>query len=240
MGGQDQSAEAEGHWRDKEKMSISLSNPLDTENLAAERELVARIRAGEKDLYYDLVSPHERKAYVMAFSVLHDVQEAEDCVQDAVLKAFRHLDQFRGESKFGSWLIRIVINEARMRLRKLRPRMYESLDEPPKEEDRNYVPVSLGDWREIPSEALERKEIRDAIEEAVGTLSNIYRDVFVLRDVEGHDIASTAQILGISEESVKTRLLRARLRLRDLLAPKLGSKAVLSRNAFQKGKNPWL
>lgn len=203
-------------------------------------ELIRRVRAGERELYYELVAPHERKIYIMAFSILRNESEAEDCVQDAVLKALRHLDQFRGESKFGSWLVRITINEARMRLRKLRPQLFESLDETDDNESEGYVPQTLCDWREIPSETLERKEVREILVSAVESLAEIYREVFVLRDVEGQDVATTAQILGISEVAVKTRLLRARLQLRDIVAPLLKDSAILSRQPFKKGRNPWL
>src|SRR5258708_1442900 len=186
---------------------------------AEEAGLIRRILAGERELFYELIAPHERKVYVIAFSILHNESEAEDCAQDAILKAWRHLDQFRGESKFGSWLVRITINEAKMRLRKLRPQLQESLDEISENEDGAYVPRTFGDWREIPSEMLERKEIRELLVNAVQGLRQIYREVFVLRDVEGHDVATTAQILGITGVAVKTPLLRARLHLKDILPP---------------------
>lgn len=223
------------------KQSFSSAASMgESQGTATDDALLARIRAGERELYYELIAPHERKVYVIAFSILRDPTEAEDCVQDAVLKALRHLDQFKGESKFGTWLVRIVINEAKMRLRKGRPHLHEPLDEVHRDEDGNYIPETLGDWREIPSEALERKEVRDALIAAVESLKEIYREVFVLRDVEGNDVVSTAQILGISEAAVKTRLLRARLQLRDLLAPVLKKGSILSRQPFKKGRNPWL
>ena len=207
--------------------------------VADDNELVGRVRSGEHERYYDLVAPHERRVYVIALSILRNQGDAEDCVQDAVLKAFRHLDQFRGDSSFGSWLVRITINEAKMRLRKLRPQLYESLDDAHENENADYIPRTLGDWREIPSEALERKEIREILVTAVESLGEIYKEVFVLRDVEGNDVATTAQILGVSEVAVKTRLLRARLQLRDILSPMLKGSGVLSRALFKKGKNPW-
>jgi RNA polymerase sigma-70 factor (ECF subfamily) len=206
-----------------------------------ESDLIRRILAGEKELYYDLVAPYERAVYLSAFSILRNEADAEDCAQDATLKAFRHLGEFRGESKFGSWLVRIAINDAKMKLRKLRPGLYESLDQPDEREDSDYVPQTLSDWREIPSETLERKEVREILVNAVSRLAEIYREVFVLRDIEGLDIATTAQTLDVTEAVVKTRLLRARLQLRDLVAPALKSKgsSVFSRLAFRKGINPW-
>jgi RNA polymerase sigma-70 factor (ECF subfamily) len=205
-----------------------------------ESELIRRILAGERELYYDLVSPHERVAYLSAFSVLRNEADAEDCAQEAILKALRHLAEFRGESKFGSWLVRITLNEAKMKLRKLRPNQYESLDEGADSEDGEYVPQTLSDWREIPSETLERKEVRKALVDAVSKLPEIYREVFVLRDVQHQDIATTAQILGVTEAVVKTRLLRARLQMRDLVSPLMKSSNIFSRPAFRKGNNPWL
>lgn len=204
-----------------------------------ESALIRRILAGERELYYDLVAPHQRVAYVSAFSILRNEADAEDCAQEAILKALRHLADFRGDSKFGSWLVRITLNEAKMRLRKLRPGQYESLDEGPDSEDGEYVPQTLSDWREIPSEALERKEVRDVLHDAIQRLPQIYRDVFVLRDVQNQDIATTAQVLGVSEAVVKTRLLRARLQMRDMVAPLLRNSNVFSRQTFRKGKNPW-
>jgi RNA polymerase sigma-70 factor (ECF subfamily) len=106
-----------------------------------------------------------------------------------------------------------------MRHRKQRAHLYESLDEPETTEDGNYMPRDCADWREIPSEALERKELRDAIQRAIASLAPKYREVFMLRDVQNLSIADTAKALNISEANVKTRLLRARLQVRDALAP---------------------
>ena len=214
----------------------------------AEAELISRILAGDRDRYYDLIAPYQRVVYVSALSLLHDEIEAEDCAQEAFIKAFLHLREFKGESKFGSWVVRIALNEAKMKLRKLRPGLYESLDQRPEggstnsnhSEESGYVPQVLQDWREIPSEALERSEVREILERAIRSLPPIYRDVFVLRDVQDHDIATTAEILEVSEAVVKTRLVRARLQMRDLLAPLLKNGNVISRQIFKRGKNPWL
>ena len=205
----------------------------------SESDLVRRILMGEKDLYYDLIAPYQRSAYLMAFSVLRNEADAEDCMQEAMLKAYRHLQEFRGESKFGSWLMRITLNQAKMAIRKLRPGIYEPLEARMKNENGEYHPPSYADWREIPSEALERKEIRDILENAIHSLPENYRQIFVLRDMQGIDIATTAEILGITEAVVKIRLLRARLLVRDLVAPLIRSSNVLSRSLFTKGKNPW-
>ncbi len=222
------------------KPSLVPGRKLPAEQIiAAEAILISRILAGEQDLYYDLITPYERMVYVSAFSILRNESDAEDCAQEAFLKAFRHLADFKGESKFGSWLVRVAINEAKLRLRKMRPDLYESLDKGTDHEDGEYIPQSLGDWREIPSEALERKEVRSVLQNATNNLSPIYRQVFILRDVQGLSVAETAETLGVNEAVVKTRLIRARLQLRDMLAPVLKNSNVLSRQAFRKGKNPW-
>ena len=203
-----------------------------------EMMLVDRVLAGEKELFYELVRPHERAVYVAALAILQNPADAEEVTQEAALKAFRRLDTFRGESKFSTWLVRIAVNEARMRLRRDRRVQYESLDSSPEEETSEYCPISLADWREIPSEELESKEIRNMIEEALIRLPEKYREVLVLRDIEQLNIAETAAALGVTSGTVKLRLLRARLRMRDLLAPHLRD-LKKGRSRFRKGKNPW-
>src|SRR5262249_40913439 len=154
-------------------------------------ELIQRVLAGEHELYYDLIAPYERVVYVSAMSLLHNEAEAEDCAQDVFLKAFCHLADFKGESKFSSWLVRIALNEAKMKLRKLRTDLYDSLDRAFDGEDEEYIPQTLGDWREIPSEALERKEIRELLQKAIGRLPEKYRIVFMLRAVQNLEVAAT-------------------------------------------------
>ena len=228
----------------RSNLSSNIDQTVRAENsYAAEAELISRILAGERERYYDLIAPYQRVVYASALSLLHNETEAEDCAQDAFIKAFCHLHEFKGESKFGSWVVRIALNEAKMKLRKLRPGLYESLDlsrESDGGEEREYVPQVLQDWREIPSESLERSEVREIIERAIKSLPTIYREVFVLREVQDYDIATTAEILGVSDAVVKTRLVRARLQMRDLLAPMLKNSTLLSRQIFKRGRNPWL
>lgn len=185
-----------------------------------EAALIERVRSGEHEAFYDLVRPHERGIYLAALSVLNNDADAEEVVQEAILKAFKALPRFRGEARFSTWIIQITINEARMKLRKDRRHLYDSLDEPRRGEDEgDYVPRDFADWREIPSEALETARLRQALRQALDSLSPKYRQVLVLRDVEHLNIAETAKLLGITEAAVKTRLLRARLIMRDALAP---------------------
>ena len=203
----------------------------------SEAELVRRVRDGEHDLFYELIRPYERRVYSAAFAILTNTADAEDAAQDAILKAFKHIRQFREEARFSTWLIQIAVNEARMRRRKDHADLMEPIADRP-DESGVYTPRDFADWREIPSEALERKEIREKLAEALASLGEIYREVFVLRDMQHLSIEETAETLGISTASVKTRLLRARLMLRDLLAPGLGG-PWMSRLSFEKGAKPW-
>ncbi len=175
--------------------------------------------------------------YTAAFAILRNEADAEDAAQEALLKAFKHIRQFRAEARFSTWLIQITVNEARMRLRRDRSAVIEPIVDHPDEEG-NYTPRDFADWREIPSETAERNEIREKLLEALASLGEKYREVFMLRDVQHLSIDETAKALDITVASVKTRLLRARLMLRDLLAPGLGG-SWNSRLSFVKGKKPW-
>lgn len=205
---------------------------------SSEAGLIERIRNGESELFYELIQPHERSVYLAAFSVLQNPADAEEIAQEAILKAFKYLANFRGESKFSTWLIRITINEAHMRHRKLHRELFESLEDGKENEQGDYIPRNYGDWREIPSESLERKEVQEILAEALAALPEKYREVLVLRDIRQLSIAEAAQALGIREGAIKTRLLRARLQMRDLIAPHLKTLAPSS-NWFKKGKKPW-
>src|SRR4029077_5197617 len=189
---------------------------------ARECELMQRICAGETDLFYELIRPYERGVFFAAASILGNDSDAEEVAQEAVLKAFKNLARFRQESKFSTWLIQIAINEAKMKLRKDRRHLYESIDNGQQTDEGDYIPTDFADWREIPSDALEQSELREALEKALKSLPEKYRTVLILRDVQQMSIAETAQILGLSEENVKTRTSRARLQMRDLLAPGWG------------------
>jgi RNA polymerase sigma-70 factor (ECF subfamily) len=204
----------------------------------AELQLIQRICDGARQDFYLLVRPYERRVYRAAFSILRNEQDAEDVAQEAVLKALTHLKSFRRESKFSTWLIQITINEARMRLRKEHRRIYDSLDEGIDTEEGDYIPKDFADWREIPSEQLEHQRLRDALQNAIAGLSPKYQEVFIMRDVENETIADTAKALGITEASVKTRLLRARLQMRDALAPGFDG-AWTSKDGNWKKVRPW-
>ena len=198
-----------------ETASRTAAQKVSPEELA----LIERIRAGERELFMDLVRPYQKLVYSMAVSVLKSDQDAEDVAQEALFKAFKNLAQFRCECKFSTWIIQITVNEARHRLRRANRAAEESIDAGIESDEGDYIPIDLADWREIPSEALQRKELRECLHHAIAALKPIYRDVLILRDVQHMSVAETAELLNISEASVKTRLLRARLQVRDALAP---------------------
>jgi RNA polymerase sigma-70 factor, ECF subfamily len=184
-----------------------------------ETQLIKRVCDGEPRAFEELVRPYERLVYATAISILKNPADAEEVAQEAVLKAFVNLAKFRAESKFSTWLVQITYNEARMKLRKDRQHLYESVDKQQRDQEGEYWPRDFADWRPIPSELLEEDDVRTALRAAIASLSPPYRDVVVLRDVQNLSIRDTAAVLAIPEGSVKTRLHRARLMLRDLLAP---------------------
>jgi RNA polymerase sigma-70 factor (ECF subfamily) len=185
-----------------------------------EAQIIASVLHGEIGLFHDLIRPHERTVYVMILSVLHNEADAEDAVQETFLKAFRNLSKFRCKSKFSTWLISIALNEARSRLRAKNVRGEGTLHAA-QDGIGLLSPALLRDWREVPSEVLERKEVRGMLQEAVMGLPDIYREIFLLRDVEELSVQESATTLGISEAAVKVRLHRARMMLQKQLAPKL-------------------
>jgi len=165
--------------------------------------MIAAILAGDTQQYHELIRPHERSVYMMALSYMKNEADAEDVAQEAFVKAFRSLSTFRSEAKFSTWLISITLNETRNRLRRPSVVRIESLDEPSDDED-TASPALLRDWREIPSEAVERHEVRKLLQQTVEALPDIYREVFLLRDVEELEINETAQTLKISVSDVRS------------------------------------
>jgi RNA polymerase sigma-70 factor (ECF subfamily) len=196
--------------------------------------MIAAILRGETQVFHDLIRPLERSVYLMALSYMKNEADAEDVAQEAFVRAFRNLASFRAESKFSTWLISITLNEARTRLRRNKLVPMDSLDTP-SDEDQHVSPALLRDWHEIPSEAVERGEIRKLLQDAIVCLPDIYRQVFLLRDVEEMNVIETAAALNISVPSVKVRLHRARMMLQKQLAPKLKAATQQSR----RGWFPW-
>jgi RNA polymerase sigma-70 factor (ECF subfamily) len=192
---------------------------------ANEAVLIARVLAGEKEVFHELIRPYEKLVFVTIFAIVKNEAEAEDGAQETMISAYRNLKSFRGEAKFSTWLVTIAMNEARKRLRKAKAAAENSVDEPREESEGDYTPAVLTDWREIPLEALERKELKEKLREAVGMLPEKYREVFVLRDIEELNQEETAAALGINVTLVKVRLHRARMMLQKMLVPYLKSEA---------------
>jgi len=201
---------------------------------ANEPALIARVIAGDNAAFHELIRPYERLVYVTIFAILKNETEAEDGAQETMISAYRHLKSFRGEAKFSTWLVTIAMNEARKRLRKAKTAREDSLDGPAEENEGDYTPAVLTDWREIPLEALERKELKEKLREAVGMLPEKYREVFVLRDIEELNQEETAAALGINVTLVKVRLHRARMKLQKMLVPYLKSQAPARGSFFRR------
>jgi RNA polymerase sigma-70 factor (ECF subfamily) len=197
---------------------------------ATEAGLIARILAGEKELFHELIRPYERMVYLTLLAIVKNEADAEDAAQEAVISSYRYLSSFRGHAKFSTWLTTIAINEGRKRLRKAKTAAEESIEEEGQEGD--FTPAPLTDWREVPLEALERKELREALRAAVAELPDIYRHVFILRDLEELNIEETSQAMGISVGVVKVRLHRARIMLQKRLVPYLKTAAPARRGFF--------
>lgn len=180
-----------------------------------EHTLVIAAQAGEVSAFEALVTRYEKRIYRLAWNITQNRPDAEDVVQDAFMKAFEHLGSFQGNSRFYTWLVRIAVNQALMKLRKRRYREV-SLDEPLETEE-SAMSREIEDWGPTPEERFEQTELNKILTEAIAELDFRLRAVFQLRDVEGFSTEETAEALGLSIPATKTRLLRARLKLRDSL-----------------------
>jgi RNA polymerase sigma-70 factor, ECF subfamily len=198
----------------------------------SEAELIRRILAGERQLFHRLIQPCERSIYFFLLSLLRNEAEAEDAAQETVIKAYLNLRLFRGDSQFRTWVLSIARNEGLGRLRKLGTRREDSLEAGTDEQTGDYTPAILTSWREVPTEALEQKELGAILRKAVDGLPEIYRNVVLLRDVEEMDVKETAAALAITEGAVKVRLHRARAMLQRALAPQLGAYAPQRKGWF--------
>lgn len=180
-----------------------------------ERALVVAAQAGDVSAFESLVGMYERKIFRLAMNITQNREDAEDVMQNAFLKAYEHLGNFQGDSRFYTWLVRIAVNEGLMRLRKRRPNQV-SLDEQI-EGDENLMPREIVDWGPSPEQRFAQTELQEILRAVIGELHEDFRTVFLLRDVEDLSTEETAQLLGLSVPAVKSRLLRARLKLRHKL-----------------------
>jgi len=198
--------------------TLSTSNPHRLPSTVAREDehlLVAAAKAGDASAFEELVNRYERKIFRLTMNITRNREDAEDAMQDAFMKAYSHLDKFQEESRFYTWLVRIAANEALMRLRKRRPNQV-SLDEPIESED-DFIPQQVEDWGPSPEQRFAQTEMRGILRGVIEELPPDFRIVFLLRDVEGLSTEETAETVGISEAAVKSRLLRARLKLRKKL-----------------------
>ena len=192
--------------------SKSLGPPAATEEMA----LVDAARKGDVEAFGELVKRYDRNVFRIAQHITHNREDAEDVVQDAFLKAYQNLEGFQGQSKFYTWLVRIAVNEALMRLRRNRPGRMVSLDQD-LETGEDTIPREIADWAPNPEQLYKQSELRQILRKTIQGLPPAFRTVFVLRDVEGLSTEETAEALDLSIPAVKSRLLRARLQLRERL-----------------------
>jgi RNA polymerase sigma-70 factor (ECF subfamily) len=181
-----------------------------------ESDLVAKAREGDAAAFNQLVNRYERKIFRLAKHITQNDEDAEDVLQEAFLKAYEHLGDFHGQSKFYTWLVRIAVNESLMKLRKRKSDKTVPLDEP-LDTGEDTVVREIAVWDENPEQKYSREELGEILDEAVQGLRPAFRTVFVLRDIEELSTEETAESLGISIPAVKSRLLRARLQLREKL-----------------------
>ena len=182
----------------------------------AELELIARARSGDTGAFSQLISRYEGKIFRLAMNITQNREDAEDVLQEAFIKAYQHLDQFQGNSRFYTWVVRIAVNQALMKLRKRRNDRSVSLDEQI-DTGEDMVAREIAAWDPDPEQQYEREELNGILSDAIESLEPIYKTVFTLRDVDGLSTEETAEALDLSIPAVKSRLLRARLQLRDKL-----------------------
>jgi RNA polymerase sigma-70 factor (ECF subfamily) len=181
-----------------------------------ESGLVAKARVGDSSAYNELVNRYSQKIYRLAKHITQNDEDAEDVLQETFLKGFEHLADFQGQSKFYTWIVRIAVNESLMKLRKRKSDRTVPLDEP-LDTGEDTVVREIAVWDENPEQQYSREELGQILDEAVQSLRPVFRTVFVLRDIEELSTEETAEALGISVPAVKSRLLRARLQLRERL-----------------------
>jgi RNA polymerase sigma-70 factor (ECF subfamily) len=181
-----------------------------------ESTLVAQARDGDTVAFGELVRRYEGKIFRLAQHITQNREDAEDVLQETFLKSYEHLDQFKGDSKFYTWIVRIAVNQALMKLRRRKTDKSVSLDEQI-DTGEDTVVREIAAWGENPEERFSREELGDVLDTAIQSLEPLYRSVFVLRDIEELSTEETADALGLSVPAVKSRLLRARLQLREKL-----------------------
>ncbi len=179
--------------------------------------LIAKVKAGDLSAFEQLMRQYDRQIFRIALHITQNREDAEDIVQDTFFKAFQKLEQFQGNSKFYTWLVRIAVNESLMRLRKRKSQKTVSMDEDIQTEE-GSIPRDFADWMPNPEQNYNQAELADILRRTIKGLPPGFRTVFALRDIDGLSTEETAQALGLSVPAVKSRLLRARLQLRERLS----------------------
>ena len=197
-------------------MEAALSMTVSSHPGFDETTLVNQARAGDDRAFAQLVKRYESKIFRLAQHITQNREDAEDVLQETFLKAYEHLDQFQGNSKFYTWIVRIAVNQALMKLRRRRTDKSVSLDETI-DTGEDTVTREIAAWDEDPEQKFSREELSEILSSAIDSLAPTYRSVFLLRDVDDLSTEETAEALGISVPAVKSRLLRARLQLREKL-----------------------
>src|SRR5580692_8508513 len=187
-----------------------------TTQIPDETAVVLQAREGDAKAFSELVRRYEGKIFRLAMHITQNREDAEDVLQETFLKAYEHLDQFQGNSKFYTWIVRIAVNQALMKLRRRKADRSVSLDETIDTGEDNIV-REIAAWGEDPEERFSREELGELLDSAIKGLEPPYRSVFVLRDIEDLSTEETADALDLSIPAVKSRLLRARLQLRERL-----------------------
>ena len=193
-----------------------MSTTAATSGTFDETSALARAREGDVAAFGELASRYEQSVFRIARQITQNDEDAEDVLQESFLKAYEHLDSFQGQSKFYTWLVRIAVNEALMKLRKRRTSKTVSLDEQ-LDTGEDLVVREIAVWDGTPEDRYAREELRGILDKAIQSLPPIFRSVFVLRDIEELSTEETAQVLDLSVPAVKSSLLRARLQLREKL-----------------------
>lgn len=222
------------------KIRSSFLMPDQVTAATTDLDLVQRAKAGELDAFEALTNRYEQRVYSLGLKILRHEQDAEDITQQTFLSALEGLAGFRGDASFSTWLLRIATHAALKVIRKRKGLDTISLEEATEPQENSSAvphPEYIADWRESPEELVQRHETRALLEEALAQLDEKHRLVFLLRDVEGLSVKETSEALDLSEANVKVRLLRARLKLRELLTRTLGDPARrLIRAPHEHGK----
>ncbi len=200
-----------------EPMATLTSEEKEANALHPDLLLVEKVKAGDLSAFEQLMRQYDRQIFRIALHITQNREDAEDIVQDTFFKAFQKVNQFQGNSKFYTWLVRIAVNESLMRLRKRRSQKTVSMDDEIQTEE-GSIPRDFADWMPNPEQNYNRAELADILRKTIQGLPPGFRTVFALRDIDGLSTEETAQALGLSVPAVKSRLLRARLQLRERLS----------------------